>query len=249
MLTTRTEILAEGVTLHLGDCREILPTLPTRADAVVTDIPYEVSQESGGLRELDYGEWDAAGATEMAFSALATLADVPTILAFCEYRQLSGLYELFKDRSARAVAWVKTNPTVMNGQHLFLPALELGYYGKLPGAWFGGNCVRSVWHGPAPTEREHPTQKPLGLIKWAVLNTVAPGAVCLDPFMGSGTTGVAAVQLGRRFVGIERVQSHFDTACRRVSDAVARPDLFIETPARVRPVETPELALNATGRP
>ena len=243
----KTEHLSDSVTLHLGDCRDVLPTLP-RADSVVTDIPYELSQESCGLRELDYGEWDARGATKMAFSALANLGAVPSVLAFCAYRQLGGLYELFEGRSARTLAWIKTNPTVMNGQHLFLPSLELGFYGKLPGAWFGGECVRSVWHGPAPTDREHPTQKPLGLIKWSVLNTVAPGAVCLDPFMGSGTTGVAAVQLGRRFVGIEIDPKYYDIARRRIGDALARPDLFIETPARAARTKPAELPLNATGR-
>jgi hypothetical protein len=127
---------------------------------------------SGGLRELDYGAWDARDDADVAYVALALCADVPTVLAFCEYRQLSRVYETLPGRSTRTVAWVKTNPTVMNGQHLFLPALEVGFYGKLPGAWFGGKCVKSVWTGPAPTDRQHPTQKPLDLMKWAVNNTI-----------------------------------------------------------------------------
>lgn len=230
---TRKECLAEGIELYLGDCREILPTLE-RADAMVTDIPYEVSQESGGLRELDYGKWDSLGATCAALSALSHCVDIPSVVAFCEYRQLGRLYDLFDGRSARTLAWVKSNPTVMNGQHLFLPALELGYYGKLPGAWFGGNCVKSVWSGPAPAERQHPTQKPLDLIKWAVLNTVEPKAVCLDPFMGSGTTGVAAAKLGRKFIGIEIEPKYFDIARKRVQEALDAPDMFVEKPEPAR---------------
>jgi DNA modification methylase len=225
----RIETLADGVVLYNADCREVLPTLG-RVDAVVTDIPYEQSQESGGLRELNYGEWDGKGATEAALTAMGRCVAVPSILVFCEYRQLGKLYDLFDGRSARTLAWVKTNPTVMNGKHLFLPGLELGYYGKLSGAWFGGNCVRSVWHGPAPQERHHPTQKPLELMRWCVLNTVAPQAICLDPFCGSGTTGVAAVKLGRRFIGIEIEPKYFDIACRRISEALRQPDLFISPP-------------------
>jgi site-specific DNA-methyltransferase (adenine-specific) len=228
-MSPRKEILAEGVTLYCGDSRDILP-LVGPIGAVVTDIPYEVSQESGGLRQLDYGAWDGKGSTDIALHVLSYCTHVPSVLAFCEYRQLGKLYDIFEGRSARTLAWVKSNPTVMNGQHLFLPALELGYYGKTPGAWFGGNCVRSVWTGAAPTDREHPTQKPLDLIKWAVLNTVPPDAVCADPFMGSGTTGVAAAKLGRKFIGIEIEPKYFEIAVRRITDALSRPDLFIEQP-------------------
>lgn len=232
---SRIETIGDA-TLYLGDCREILPTL-SAIGAVVTDIPYEVSQKSGGLRELDYGSWDAAGSTKDALEALGLCVNIPSIVAFCEYRQLGLLYNLFDGRSARTLAWVKTNPTVMNGQHLFLPALELGYYGKLAGAWFGGNCVRSVWTGPAPTDRQHPTQKPLDLIKWAVVNTVYPVARCLDPFMGSGTTGVAALSLGRKFVGIEIDPAYFDIACRRIEDQAKRPDMFVELDKRAANIE------------
>src|SRR3546814_15289119 len=104
-------------------------------------------------------------------------AAVPTVLAFCEYRQLSRIYDALPGRSTRTVAWVKSNPTVMNGQHLFLPALEVGFYGKLPAAWFGGQCVKSVWTGPTPADRDHPTQKPLDLMKWAVANEI--GRACV----------------------------------------------------------------------
>ena len=214
-------------TLFLGDCRDILPTLG-KVDAVVTDIPYAISQESGGLRDLDYGEWDKAGADDCAFEALALCADIPTVLAFCEYRQLSRIYDILPIRSTRTVAWVKTNPTVMNGQHTFLPALEVGFFGKRAGAWFGGNCTKSVWTGPTVSDREHPTQKPLGLMKWAVGNVVPPDGVCCDPFMGSGTTGVAAVQMGRDFIGIEREERYFEIAARRIEEAQRQGDLFID---------------------
>ena len=222
----REEIIGD-CRLILGDCREILPTL-WGIGAVVTDIPYEIAQESGGLRDLSYGEWDGEGASDDALSGLSLLKDVPSVLAFCEYRQLGKIYDLFPGRSTRTVAWVKSNPTVMNGQHLFLPALEIGFYGKLPGAWFGGSCERSVWTGPAPQYREHPTQKPDGLMGWAVRCTVPPNKICGDPFMGSGTTGVACVKMGRAFIGIEREPSYFDIACRRIEEAYKQPRLFAE---------------------
>jgi len=225
----RVEIIGRA-TLIQADCRDVLPLLG-KVDAVVTDVPYAISQESSGLRELDYGEWDGEGASDVAYAALALCAEVPTVLAFCEYRQLSRVYDILPNRSTRTIAWVKTNPTVMNGQHLFLPALEVGFYGKLPGAWFGGHCTKSVWTGPTPSDREHPTQKPLDLMKWAVGNVVPANSICADPFMGSGTTGVAAVQMGRKFIGIEREAQYFDIACKRIEDAQRQGDLFVEAAA------------------
>jgi site-specific DNA-methyltransferase (adenine-specific) len=225
---SRIETIGDA-TLYLGDCREILPTLG-KVDAVVTDIPYEASQESNGLRQLDYGEWDGMGASDLAISVLRSMDPVPTVVAFCHWNQLNDIAKLYPDRSWRPIVWVKSNPTVINGQHLFVPFGEFAYYGKNPGAWFGGNCIRSVWHGAAPQKRDHPTQKPLELMRWCIVNVVAPSGICLDPFMGSGTTGVAAIKLGRRFIGIEIEPRHFDIACRRLDDATRQPDMFVERP-------------------
>ena len=224
----RKEIIGSA-TLYLGDCREILPGL-SGVDAVVTDVPYGISQSSGGLRTIDFGAWDGRGAHEVAYEAMHQCRDVPSVLAFSAREQTSILCDIFAGRSSRLVVWVKSNPTVMNGQHMFLPGAETAYYGKLPGAWFGGHCISSVWHGAAPQDREHPTQKPLPLMEWAVVNTVRPGGCCVDPFMGSGTTGVACVKLGRRFIGIEIEPKYFDTACRRIEQAQRQSDLFVTHP-------------------
>lgn len=223
---SREEVIGDAV-LHLGDCREILPTLG-KVDAVVTDIPYEISQVSNGLRRLDYGIWDGEGASVEALAVLATLRAVPSIIAWCSNEQLSQLHAEHSERQRRTLVWIKPNPPVLNGQHLFLSAQEIGFFGKLSGAWFGGNCVKSYWHGPPPSDREHPTQKPIGLMQWCVQNTAAPGSVVLDPYAGSGTTGVACLSLGRRFIGIERDPTHFDTACRRLEVAHRQPRLFAE---------------------
>jgi len=92
----------------------------------------------------------------------------------------------------------------------------------------GPRLMRSVIfcrseHGRA----QHPTQKPIGVMKWAIGHLPATGSTTLDPFMGSGTTGVAAVQMGRDFIGIEREESYFEIACRRIEQAQRQGDLFI----------------------
>lgn len=228
-----------NATLYLGDCRDILPTLG-EVDAVVTDVPYGkravAERVENGLRTMEFGEWDNE---QVAFDALRLLSECPSVLAFCSDQQLSLVFQIFEGRSGRTLGWKKTNPTVVNAQYLFQPSLELAAYSKGAGAWFGGSCVPSVWEGPAPhqSERFHPTQKPVGLMRWAVQHTVAPGTICCDPFMGSGTTGVAAVQMGRKFIGIEREPKYFEIACRRIEEAQRQADMFIAPDPAPRPVQ------------
>lgn len=220
-------VLIGNATLYLGDCRDILPALPTE-HVVITDVPYGeravAERVENGLRPMEFGDWDVSG---VADEAIALVKDAPSIIAFCSDQQISYLFKILQGRSGRTLAWRKTNPTVVNGQYLFQSSLELAVYSKAPAAWFGGSCVPSVWEGAVPTEKMHPTMKPLGLMKWCVAHTASPEATVLDPFMGSGTTGVAAVQLGRKFVGIEREPKYFEIACKRIEDAQRQGDMFI----------------------
>jgi site-specific DNA-methyltransferase (adenine-specific)/modification methylase len=85
--------------------------------------------------------------------------------------------------------------------------------------------------GDTKGNRVHPTQKPIEVMRWSIEQAkTSPGDLILDPFMGSGTTGVAAVKLGRKFIGIEIDRGYFDIAVRRISEALAQPPLFRLTP-------------------
>lgn len=241
-LPYKRKVVIGSCTLYEGDCIEVMKTLG-KVDAVVTDIPYSISQKSNGLRKLDYGEWDGPNATRIAFSALSALDHVDSIVAWCGWKQLSYIEKLFKNRSSRPLSWCKPNPPVLNGDKLFLSSSEFAYYGKLPKAWFGGYCVKSYWSGLPPIDRQHPTQKPLALMEWCILNTVAPSSICIDPFLGSGTTGVACAKLGRKFIGIEIDPDYFDIACERIAKAYEQPDLFVEQPETIKKIEQVELEI------
>lgn len=91
--------------------------------------------------------------------------------------------------------------------------------------WFGGGC-HGNWTGPVITNGDHPTGKPVDMVSSWVTRFTERGQTILDPFMGSGTTGVAAIQLGRSFIGIEREERYFQIACERISNAVAQGQLF-----------------------
>ena len=126
-----------GQRLILGDCLAVMPLLG-RFDAVVTDVPYGISQKSNGLRRLDYGNWDGDTATSVALAALSQCKSVPSVIAWCGWRQLNLIADALPGRSERPLTWAKPNPPVLNGQSLFLSATEHAFYGKLPAAWFSG---------------------------------------------------------------------------------------------------------------
>lgn len=94
--------------------------------------------------------------------------------------------------------------------------------------------VPNVLSGMPPRDREHPNEKPIEVVEQLVATHSNPGDLILDPFMGSGTTGVACARLGRRFVGIEIEPKYFDIACRRIEQAQKQADLFIAPPAPAR---------------
>jgi DNA modification methylase len=222
-LTNRIEHIAEGVTLYLGDCREILPTLG-KVDAVVTDPPYGIKEARSGnssrsklAQSKDYGDsqWDDRPIDAELMTA---------VKAAGRWQIIFGGNYYDAPASSCWLVWDK-----LNGENDFADC-ELAWT-NLPKA------VRRIqfrWHGMIRQNNEargdHPTQKPVGVMDWAIGNLPDGVVTILDPFMGSGTTGVAAVQLGRKFIGIEIEPKYFDIARRRISEATKQTDLFIEKP-------------------
>lgn len=206
-------------TLYRGDCREILPTLG-HVDAVVTDPPYgiQVMNQRNATRSQratsrDYGPclWDNA-------------VVAPDIIALC--RAISQWQIIFGGNyydlppTSCWLIWDK-----MNGNNDFADC-ELAWT-NLPKA------VRRLcylWHGCLRQERHvarvHPTQKPVGVMTWCLRQLPQRCNHICDPFMGSGTTGIACVQLGFSFVGIELERCYFDLACQRIGEAQRQGVLF-----------------------
>lgn len=243
MLTTRTEILAEGVTLHMGDCRDLLPTLPRAA--VITDPPYGIAhvKGAGGLGKHNRRNIAPIVGDASPFDPVPLLAFDNVIMWGADHY----CARLPAD-SGRWLAWNKLDD--MESFDSFSD-VEFAWHSRR-----GASRIFSFkWKGIASVKaceeatRVHPTQKPITLMKWCIEQAALPaGALILDPYMGSGTTGVAAVARGHRFTGIEIDPTYFDIACRRVSEALARPDMFVEKPARAGPAEPPASLFETTGR-
>ena len=200
---TKVETIAEGITLYLGDCREILPTLGN-VDAVVTDPPYP---NNAGLF------LDGIAAAHSLFASL----DCPHWQVFWTEVETPAVPEPL----VAVHVWYRTNT---NRPDNYEPIFEFRRDGQKKASRVFPFCV--IAPGLTGIQASgHPTEKHPELM--AVLVKRTEGLI-LDPFMGSGTTGVAAVRLARRFIGIEIEPKYFDIARRRVSDAVARPDMFVE---------------------
>ena len=277
----RIEHLSDSVTLHLGDCRDVLPTLP-RVDLIITSPPYNMGVTTvGGFPVGHYsasshlskrgglGKWAKAGASDGLAHGYGTHDDAMPwpeyeawqreIIGLC-WAQLSENGAIFYNHKPRAQNCEVWLPTALNPG---LPLRQIVIWARAGGINFApthyvpthewimviakpnfrlmdraASGVGDVWYIPQESGTEHPAPFPLGLPA-RILETVVSQTVC-DPFMGSGTTGVAAVKAGRRFVGIEIGQRWFDLACRRIGEALKQPDMFVEQPTRKRP---PQLEL------
>lgn len=229
-------------TLIHGDCLEALPTLQEVA-AVVTDPPYELRMNCGtatlyGTRVMQF-DFDVPGVTsDVVLPALdLAFSKASSFHCFCDPEQFAGIAKVARANgmTPKPFAKLKVCPPPPMPGNWWPSAFELACYGYKPNAFFGDTSSRrrnamkfdSYRHGIRAGEKvNHPTQKWLPMIEYIVRTLVPPGGCALDPFMGSGTTGVAAVTMGRKFIGIEKNAEYFDIACQRIDAAQRQAVLF-----------------------
>ena len=236
---SRIETLAEGVTLYLGDCREILPTLP-KVDAVVTDPPYGIGFTYEG--HVDDRESYPAFIWPIIEASERLVRPGGPIFVWQAQEWMPRFSELFP-RSWRVMISAK-NFVQMNRHampHAYEPVVVWWVDGErwvapvgmgigTPRDWHVADSAGGLMRNKQSGASEHPCPRQLDAVEFVVGNWVRPATTILDPFMGSGTTGVAAVKLGRKFIGVEIEEKYFNIAVRRISDALKQPDLFIEKP-------------------
>ncbi len=199
-------------TLYCGDAREIVPTLG-KVDAVVTDPPYGIGEAAGANKSRgklavakDYGNdaWDNKPIPADLLAAVRNAGRWNIIFG-------GNYYDC-----PPAKCWLVWDK--VNGDNDFADC-ELAWT-NLPKAV---RQIRYMWNGmlreQGAQRGDHPTQKPLEVMRWCIGHLPEPNDTILDPFAGSGTTGVAAVQMGKAFIGIEREPRYFDAMCRRIAEA------------------------------
>lgn len=235
-------------TLYLGDCLKIVPHLGP-VDHAIYDPPYEqithdsknnrrkVGRTDGGadLKGLDFAPTDEIRAE------IVTQADAACrgwFIAFCTSEGIARWADEINPsrlKYKRACHWIKPDSTPqLNGQG---PAQGAEHFvcawaGKGYAKWNAGG-KRGVYTYPVnPPDRHggHPTEKPWRLMAELLTDFTNPGEVVLDAFMGSGTTGVACVRMGRKFIGIEQSPAYFEMACQRITAAHRQGDMFVQIP-------------------
>lgn len=198
-------------TLYLGDCREILPLLG-RVDAVVTDPPYGIGKRltSGGATSGGWHRMVASGADQWDVRPDWRLFQA--IFALSEHQIIWGGNFFALPPCEKPLCWDKVRPNQKNVSEWEYAWTSLTGRAQMLSYCANGGFILA--EGP----REHPTQKPLTLMRWC-LNFLPEAQTILDPFMGSGTTGVAALQAGKSFIGIEKDPAFFEVSCRRLREA------------------------------
>ncbi len=227
----RKEIIGDSV-LYLGDCLDILPTLG-KVDVVVTDPPYGVGKKRSGIRKgkqikSDYNTDAFVDCPEYVLEVCVSA------IQHCINRQIRtvltpGYLNIYKYPEPNHVGTFQYPSSCSMscwGPALWQPIL---YYGKDP---HQGRLVPDS--KPNCNDRSedvgHPCPKPIKQWLWMVKRASLKDEIALDPFMGSGTTGVACAKLGRKFIGIELDETYFEIPCERIQKAYDQPDLFVEPP-------------------
>ena len=213
----RKEIIGD-CELYLGDCLEVMPILSCAYD-LVTDPPYGIDEANGKnksrghlAKAVDYGQSDWDSKPAVAELTIARSMTVNQVIFGGNYYDLppTSCWLIWDKRNTGdfadcEMAWTNLKKAVRLKQHLWNGMLRKG-----------------------GEKRFHPTQKPLEVMQWCVEHLPKSEAPIFDPFMGSGTTGVACVKLGRKFIGIEIDEGYFDIACKRIEEAYKQPDFFVE---------------------
>ena len=194
-----------NTTLYLGDCLEILPTL-NKIDAVVTDPPYGIGISLNPIRQKhEKMNWDNKTPNKELINIIIEKSKNVIIWG-------GNYYDL--PPSQGFFIWDKLQP-----ENFSLSMIEMAWTNiKTPAKMFRQSVTSYL--------KEHPTQKPVNLMEWCI-SYCKESQIILDPFMGSGTTGVACANMNKEFIGIEKELKYFDIACKRIENAYRQEKLFI----------------------
>lgn len=222
-----------------GDCLELMKSIPDKSvDMVLTDPPYEISNSGGGMLERGnrkfIKEIDLMGMCNSSFNVISFLGQCKRVLKkesfngvfFCSLKQLHDYLSFAKENRMQygVTVWHKSDPAPLCNNK-YLNDVEFAVYIKQPGKKIKGTYSTKSLVFKSSTNRKdkklfgHPTIKPILLLEKYLVNHTDPGCTVLDPFMGSGSTGVACKNLNRNFIGIERDDKYFEIAKNRIENA------------------------------
>lgn len=205
------------------DCMPFMKNLTNNyVDFTLTDIPYNaVNRSSNGLRNLNKDNADI-----ITFDIHTFLEDLyritnNSIVIFCGKEQFSNIYEFFANKkgTVRPIIWEKTNPSPMNGQHIYLSGIEMAVWFKKSGAkTFNAHCKNTVFRYPNGRSKDHPTEKNYKLLEDLILDNTNENDIVFDPCCGSGSHLLAAKKNNRFFLGCEINKKYYYIAINKLTN-------------------------------
>lgn len=221
--------------IYNGDCIEVIKSLSQESvDAIITDPPYNISRKNNfntmGRSGIDFGEWDKVfNLTSWIGAASSMLRKGGNIVIFNDWKNMTTICDALEANGFDVkdqLRWEKTNPMPRNRDRRFITDFENAVWAIKKGAKWTFNRKDDNYERPlikcsitSAKEKSlgsHTTQKPIKVMEWIIERLTNEGDIVLDPFMGSGTTGVACQQLNRKFIGIEKSKDYYDLAAKRL---------------------------------
>ena len=208
------------------DCMKLMSNIKRGGvfDVTLTDIPYDmVNRADNGLRNLNKDKADIITFNLSDFLDEIYRLTSGSIIIFCGVNQVSQIYNYFADKQSnkqgttRQLIWKKTNPSPMNGQHIYLSGIENAIWFRKRGATFNAHCKNTVFEFPSGRSKIHPTEKNHELIKDLILDNSNEGDIIFDPCAGSLAHCLVAKENGRRYVGCELNREYFDKGVERLN--------------------------------
>lgn len=228
-------------TLYLADSMKLLPHLKDTADCIVSDPPYRLESGGGndkdGLhtrmgKNLNYSNSGAIVTCDIDWPDFIplmydSLKDDNHAYIMCNNRHVVNLGNSAESAGFRFHNWLVWNKGSATPNRWYMKNLEyIGFFFKGKAKYINDMSCKQLMTCPQIDYSEHPTEKPVSLMQYYIENSTQKGDMVLDPFMGSGSTGVACVKSGRKFMGIEIESRWFDVSCARIEEATKQGNLF-----------------------
>ena len=223
------------INLLKGDCLELLETLEKESiDALITDPPYNIARKNNfksmGRAGIDFGDWDKGfDLTSWIAVAVSRVKKGGNVVIFTDWKSITPIVEELEKNECDVKDMIrieKSNPIPRNRDRRFITDYEVAVYGVKRGGKWTFNRLDEKYEKPLiktsvtpksqKVDNGHPTQKSLYAMEWLIERLTNEGDVVLDPFMGSGTTGVACQKLNRDFIGCELSDEYFKMAQKRL---------------------------------